>query len=519
MRCSSGCPDVYYMTGGSRKIGGSWCAHWLNSQNGDQGTSCGPTLRVYFPDEMMLNDCSGQFTSHVLGEDADYLGHDAANLGTRGCQSRNRGCFFGLESVSGVTADFTGDGLPDVFLQRSGRNRGAVLLINDGSGTGTGFISGERQPRAPHPGGIDQSLECVTADFNNDSLLDVICSGHAHISAGGGAFTKSSGGGGHGVSGGSALAVDFNLDGHLDLMTFEHGPNKVHLNNGAAEFTDLLDNSFIAGMSSYPYFGNVASNFGVTADFNGDSLPDFVVFNQFANQLMVFSVCPDGYGRVQGRGTACFTCPSFSIGAGNSDQCEYCPGGRVRPFDRRGVPRSGWRSDQSYICGSCVAGKHRGETQATSSCTDCPFGRYSSNGADDCSTCAGATIVNDQQTGCQQCDPGTSPNEAHTECVSCEAGRFSSFGVQCQACVSPLIVQASASQCNACPAGHGPNEDHDECVSCNGMQYSTTGVCQDCAEPNIVRQFKNMFITPLYRQHASHTLASRAYGPQPHMRS
>ena len=34
-----------------------------------------------------------------------------------------------------------------------------------------------------------------------------------------------------------------------------------------------------------------------------------------------------------------------------------------------------------------------------------------------------------------------------------------------------------------------------------------------------MRQFKNMFITPLYRQHVSHTLASRAYGPQPHMRS
>ena len=34
-----------------------------------------------------------------------------------------------------------------------------------------------------------------------------------------------------------------------------------------------------------------------------------------------------------------------------------------------------------------------------------------------------------------------------------------------------------------------------------------------------MRQFKNMFITPLYQQHASHTLASRAYGPQPHMRS
>ena len=28
-----------------------------------------------------------------------------------------------------------------------------------------------------------------------------------------------------------------------------------------------------------------------------------------------------------------------------------------------------------------------------------------------------------------------------------------------------------------------------------------------------------MFITPLYQQHASHTLASRVYGCQPHMRS
>ena len=36
---------------------------------------------------------------------------------------------------------------------------------------------------------------------------------------------------------------------------------------------------------------------------------------------------------------------------------------------------------------------------------------------------------------------------------------------------------------------------------------------------DILGQFKNMYITPLYRQHASHTLASRAFGPQPHMRS
>ena len=30
---------------------------------------------------------------------------------------------------------------------------------------------------------------------------------------------------------------------------------------------------------------------------------------------------------------------------------------------------------------------------------------------------------------------------------------------------------------------------------------------------------QDMFITPLYQQHSSHTLASRVYGPHPHMRS
>ena len=35
----------------------------------------------------------------------------------------------------------------------------------------------------------------------------------------------------------------------------------------------------------------------------------------------------------------------------------------------------------------------------------------------------------------------------------------------------------------------------------------------------VLETVQDRFITPLYQQHASHTLASRAYGPQPHMRS
>ena len=39
-----------------------------------------------------------------------------------------------------------------------------------------------------------------------------------------------------------------------------------------------------------------------------------------------------------------------------------------------------------------------------------------------------------------------------------------------------------------------------------------------CRAPLSVETGQDMFTTPLYQQHASHTLASRACGPQPHMR-
>ena len=37
--------------------------------------------------------------------------------------------------------------------------------------------------------------------------------------------------------------------------------------------------------------------------------------------------------------------------------------------------------------------------------------------------------------------------------------------------------------------------------------------------PGCCETVQDMFITPLYQQHASHTLALRVYGPQPHMLS
>ena len=51
------------------------------------------------------------------------------------------------------------------------------------------------------------------------------------------------------------------------------------------------------------------------------------------------------------------------------------------------------------------------------------------------------------------------------------------------------------------------------------VEYTVAFPTRSAVYTQVMRQFKNMFITPLYQQHASHTLAPRAYVPQPHMRS
>ena len=50
---------------------------------------------------------------------------------------------------------------------------------------------------------------------------------------------------------------------------------------------------------------------------------------------------------------------------------------------------------------------------------------------------------------------------------------------------------------------------------CRSTAWGTDSFRQTFRSPHETVQ--DIFITPLYQQHASHTLASRAYGPQPHM--
>ena len=57
--------------------------------------------------------------------------------------------------------------------------------------------------------------------------------------------------------------------------------------------------------------------------------------------------------------------------------------------------------------------------------------------------------------------------------------------------------------------------------TCRHLSRVTTcrHLSRDAKDPCYLETVQDMFRTPLCQQHASHTLASRAHGPQPHLRS
>eukprot|EP01043_Picozoa_sp_COSAG02_P052851 COSAG02_NODE_5758_length_4062_cov_1.950038_1_plen_976_part_10 len=125
-------------------------------------------------------------------------------------------------------------------------------------------------------------------------------------------------------------------------------------------------------------------------------------------------------------------CPPYSIGTLQANGCRYCPGGKVGPTDRAGVPVRGWSHSQEYACSACEAGKYRSETQQSDTCVLCPPGRYSPPGANECSMCDIDKITEVAVAGatrCLECPARQVANEAQTECV-CQKGSFNqSFGL------------------------------------------------------------------------------------------
>src|SRR5208282_2294810 len=69
----------------------------------------------------------------------------------------------GAKPVGLASADFNGDGFPDVAVANAGSETVTVLL-----GSSQGF-----QPGVAYPSGSGQAVALVSADFNNDGKPDL----------------------------------------------------------------------------------------------------------------------------------------------------------------------------------------------------------------------------------------------------------------------------------------------------------------------------------------------------------
>ena len=180
-----------------------------------------------------------------------------------------------------LTADFNGDGIPDLVILGSGIS----VLLGNGDGTFTAASS----PSADLPGAI------AVGDFNGDGIPDLAVApsldeGNSEVLLGNGdgAFTNASGSFGIGsdtVTSNAIAAADFNGDGKLDLIETCSG-NEAPCNNLLLILSGNGDGTFTQFCETpLPFAGSQSMAVG---DFNGDGQPDVAVINSGANGVNVF---------------------------------------------------------------------------------------------------------------------------------------------------------------------------------------------------------------------------------------
>jgi hypothetical protein len=176
-----------------------------------------------------------------------------------------------------VTADFNGDGWPDVATLPFNANEIDVFLNDAGSYPATPLLLSD--PAAPS--GL------AVGDFNHDGQPDLAVSSTTNsvvslfLNQGGGLFGGASDLSLGGKVGG-LIAADFNGDGWSDLAVL-----------GATTVTILInqtDGGFSTGVS---YAAGSCPMAIASADFNGDGLADLAVAQGCSDQLAVLlNACP-----------------------------------------------------------------------------------------------------------------------------------------------------------------------------------------------------------------------------------
>lgn len=195
---------------------------------------------------------------------------------------------FGSSPSVEVTADFNGDGIPDLAVLSSNNSSGGpyTVAVFFGKGDGT-FTTGP----TVQPAGVQSYPTMIGGDFNGDGKADLAVLSYNGISTsyitvlpgnGDGTFAAPQTGQvysqpstGGDVILGTLVAADFNGDGKLDLAVVgdyvSSGGVTILLGNGDGTFAAAGPN-----LDPTADFALIA-----TGDFNGDGIQDFVTPNYF----------------------------------------------------------------------------------------------------------------------------------------------------------------------------------------------------------------------------------------------
>jgi hypothetical protein len=200
----------------------------------------------------------------------------------------------GNQPTAGATADFNGDGIPDLAIMNSEENAIAVFL---GKGDGT-FTPGNKIFQVGTTPCVlpDQPSNCAltAGDFNHDGNADLVATSGVDntiiVELGHGDGTFSPANGSPITVGNFPQAVkigDFNGDGLQDLAVANAKDNTISilLGNGDGTFTAASASPIPVG--SFPFFVAIA-------DFDGNGTADIAASNQNDNTVSILLGNGDG---------------------------------------------------------------------------------------------------------------------------------------------------------------------------------------------------------------------------------